>query len=347
MAYIEDDKKKELLTIPIEDIAEKLGIRVTRHIALCFLHDDHHPSLGFNPAKNYWRCYACNQKGDNISLVMKYNNQNFVEACMWLAQNFHIDIEGSGNYDTSAHVRVLPQPRQDEKVTPDLEILEHIVNSNKLTDSGRHFLINERGYSEPMIESLRICSIDNEEQFVNSLIRTFGEQRVLKAQLAYKHGYKYISYFHAPCLFFPYYDTAGKLISLQARYLGNTDEHQRFQFPKGSSTHIFNLQVLSYLKNNEPLFIAEGVTDTLALLSCGYKAVAIPSATLLKPAELRQVCAHPLLMYPDNDEPGQNLYNQIKEAIAPLGVSITKLLLPADCKDFSVFYKKHIESNNQ
>lgn len=335
---IDNIKKQQLLALPVEEVAKKLGMRVQRHHALCFMHDDHHPSLVFFPSTNRWKCYVCNEWGDNISLVMKYNNQGFVEACVWLAREFNVSLEGTDDVDVSVHRRVAPQIRNEEKVIPDMGILQFIVDSYSLTESAKKFLFEERKYSEVVVDKLHICAIDDEEEFVHSLIRKFGEERVLKCQLAYKHRYKYVSYFHAPCVFFPYYDANNQLVGLQARYLGSSDQHQRFQFPKGSSTHIYNLHVLSELKPNEPLFVSEGVTDAIALMSSDYKAIAIPSATLLKSEELKAVASHPLLMYPDNDEPGRNLFELIHQVISQMDGNVTRLLLPTDCKDFSEFY---------
>ena len=105
---ISNSKKQQLLDIPIERVAERLGISVTRHHALCFMHDDHHPSLFFFPSTNRWRCYVCDVWGDNISLVMKFNNQSFLEACSWLAKNFGIDIDAVDDVLPIVHNRPLP-----------------------------------------------------------------------------------------------------------------------------------------------------------------------------------------------------------------------------------------------
>lgn len=344
---IDNRIKQQLLDLPIEMVAERLGIDVCRHHALCFMHDDHHPSLMFFPSKNKWKCYVCDVWGDTISLVMRYNNQKFVEACVWLANNFGIDIEGSQNVSTTIHDRKKPISTPKKNVTPDFEILQYIVDNCGLTETARLFLFEERGYSESVVRKLKICSMEDEKEFVDSLLTKFDEARLLKCQLIYKNkqrvggnGSSLSSYFHAPCLFFPYYDIDGKIIGLQARYLGDSERHQRFQFPKGSETHIFNQPIIDELSPYEPLFVSEGVTDTIALLSSGYKAIAIPSATLLKTQELRNISTHPLLMYPDNDEPGERLFTQIKESVEATGGSVTRLRLPADCKDFSEFYRK-------
>lgn len=112
MVKIDELTKQRLLDIPVESVARALGISVSRHRSLCFMHDDHHPSLGFMPGKNRWKCYVCDVWGDNISLVMKYNNQNFLEACVWLANNFGIIIDNTEGIDTTAHQREAVKPKK-------------------------------------------------------------------------------------------------------------------------------------------------------------------------------------------------------------------------------------------
>ena len=89
------------------------------------------------------------------------------------------------------------------------------------------------------------------------------------------------------------------------------EEAPRFRFPYGSQCGIYNLQVLNLLTLGERLFITEGCSDCWAMLSAGYKAIAIPSATLLKPED-RDVLAYisktfgvEWHMFPDRDAPGE------------------------------------------
>lgn len=67
--------------LPIEDVAEKLGISIRSHKALCFMHDDHTPSLKFTPTKNIFFCFVCDKGGGPIQLVMdKFRDQLVVDA---------------------------------------------------------------------------------------------------------------------------------------------------------------------------------------------------------------------------------------------------------------------------
>ena len=137
----------------------------------------------------------------------------------------------------------------------------------------------------------------------------------------------------------PYYDPDGHLIGIQNRNLMPGGE-PRFKFPKGAQCGIYNLPVLNRLKEGEVLYIAEGASDCWALLSAGHKAIAIPSATLLKKDDLQPLLTlnSELLtqfhMYPDRDLPGERLFLQLQSLLP----NLTHHHLPPPCKDYSDLY---------
>ncbi|MCI6129767.1 CHC2 zinc finger domain-containing protein [Prevotella sp.] len=78
---------------PIEAVAERLGLRVTRHKSLCPFHDDHHASMSYNVRKNTYRCFACGAHGGTIDLVINLLRKSFPDACRWLADSANIIVE--------------------------------------------------------------------------------------------------------------------------------------------------------------------------------------------------------------------------------------------------------------
>ncbi len=120
-------------------------------------------------------------------------------------------------------------------------------------------------------------------------------------------------------------------------------EEPRFRFPQGSRCTIYNLPVLSRLREAEPLWIAEGASDCWALLSAGHKAIAIPSATLLKPDDLALLetlnlkLGTPFHMAPDQDLPGERLFLQLRDRLP----NLTRHQLPPGCKDYADYYVKY------
>ena len=136
-------------------------------------------------------------------------------------------------------------------------------------------------------------------------------------------------------------DTDSK-VSIGSKADTDFEEAPRFRFPYGSQCGIYNLQVLNLLTPGEKLFITEGCSDCWAMLSAGHKAIAIPSATLLKPED-RDVLAHisetfgvEWHMFPDRDAPGERLFLQLKEILP----SLIHHQLPLGCKDFGEAYLK-------
>jgi DNA primase len=142
-----------------------------------------------------------------------------------------------------------------------------------------------------------------------------------------------------PWLQIPYYDREGKLIGIQNRNL-IPGALPRFRFPTGSQCTIYNLPVLNLLKPGDTLFITEGCSDCWAMLSAGHKAIAIPSATLLKRKDVEQLSivnsqlSIRFGMYPDNDAPGERLFLQLKEMLP----GMVRYQLPPGNKDFSDYY---------
>ena len=296
---------QKLRDLPIEGVAERLGLRVSRHKALCPFHDDHHASLSFKVSKNTFRCFVCGASGGTIDLVMRYLHLDFLEACRWLAAIDHSPfLRPDGSKRPSAERTI---DHYDAQKAFDASRYNRYFERPWLSDEARRFLFEERRLDERVVRWCRLTSWRDRQGI--------------------------------PWLQSPYYDREGKLVGVQNRNLikGATP---RFRFPSGSQCSIYNLPVVNLLRSGETLFIAEGCSDCWSLLSAGHKAIAIPSATLLskKDVNLLQALSSELSvryeMYPDRDEPGERLFMQLKEVLPAL----EHHQLPPGCKDYSEYY---------
>lgn len=338
----------KLQDLPIESVANALGLEVRRHKCLCPFHDDSHPSLTFSTSRNRYRCYVCDARGGTIDLVMNYSHLSFYDACLWLAKEFDIYLPEVGVREVQVvkKVRVVKKTVQTPQ-TIDVHYLEHLISNPCLTKEAKKFLFEERHLDPRVIKWLGLSSI---------------------SQPVPMSGNPNATWFNAPSLLIPYRDINGKLLSVQARYLGNSmknfrdqfsndfeersdDPKPRFQFPKGSRCSIYNLPVLQLLREGEPLFVTEGCSDCWSMLSSGHKAIAIPSATLLQESDFKLlgtwILEHgtTLHIYPDQDKAGEALYERLLQASIKYSFTLVRHQLPADCKDYSDFYlKKYKES---
>ena len=117
---------QKLQALPIEQVAEELGLRVSRHKAICPFHDDTRPSLTCDVRRNRYRCYVCDAHGGVIDLVMNVLGRDFVEACRWLGAETREVRTGAG-LRTDAGVRTNANDYPLRVFPP-----SHLGNSSKL-----------------------------------------------------------------------------------------------------------------------------------------------------------------------------------------------------------------------
>ena len=392
---------QKLRDLPIERVAEQMGIKVEHHKALCPFHDDHHASLSFNTRKNSCRCYVCmgNSVG-TIDLVMRYLGKDFLSACRWLAEVNGVYLEDGRKREGSASYSSLGGSSSGGSFSGDnpkgSSSEDNSGGFSSGNNSGGFSLGNNSGGSS----SGKSSSFDAsryarffEHPWLNEAARRFlFEERKIDWRVVNwcrltswtdKKGINWLQ--------IPYFDMEGRLIGIQNRNLDyrktptdftdashageakgvaaektptdftdDTDSpshqtegslqtegsHQtepmapRFRFPYGARCSIYNLPVVGRLKPGERLFITEGCSDCWAMLSAGHKAIAIPSATLLKPedkqllADIERQYQVEFHMFPDQDAPGESLFLQLREILPHL----VHHQLPPGCKDFSEYY---------
>ena len=318
---------QRLRELPIESVAERLGLRVVRHKSLCPFHDDSNPSLSFSVSRNSYKCFVCDAHGGTIDLAMKVLGRDFVETCHWLADSSNVILSEWKPVRTDAGIRT---NANDSRVF-EAQKYRKFFERPFINQAAGEFLFEKRHLDPRVVRWCRLTSYTD------------------------RNG--------IPWLQIPYYDIDGTLTGVQWRNLmcpesgirtnandARVYELPRFRFPYGSNCHIYNLPVLKLLKPGEELWIAEGCSDCWSLLSSGHKAIAIPSATLLKPKDLEPLiqlsssaCPEHVEglsfhMFPDADIPGEKLFLQLK-AVIP---SITRHSLPSDCKDYSDYYLKYL-----
>ena len=370
---------QKLRDLPIEGVAEHLGMVVKRHKALCPFHADHHASLSFNTRKNNCRCYVCmgNSVG-TIDLVMRYLGKDFLSACRWLAEVNGVYLEEGRKREASSSYSSLGGSSSGGSFSGDntggsssgksssfdasryARFFEHPW----LNEAARRFLFEERKIDWRVVNWCRLTSWTDRDGVNWLQIPYFSTEGKLigiqNRNLDYRKTStqaKGLAAEKSPTDFTDDTDSPShqKEGSLQKEGSHQTEgSHQkegslqkepmapRFRFPYGARCSIYNLPVVKMLKPGEKLFITEGCSDCWAMLSAGHKAIAIPSATLLKPedkkwlAELGERLQIEWHMFPDRDAPGESLFLQLKEIMPHL----VHHQLPPDCKDFSEYYLK-------
>ena len=321
---------QKIKELPIEQVAENLGMNIQKHKTLCPFHADKHASLSFYTKRNTFKCFACGEHGGVIDLAMQILGKNFKETCHWLTNEYNIHnppYEGGQGDVTPPSCHPTPLLRGAgvcHERSEGSDIITH--NSELITQKYSKFF---------------------EHPYLNMAAKRFlyTERKIHPGVVRWCHLTSWTDRYGTPWLQIPYFDTDGKLIGIQNRRLtpchperseGSEYTQPRFKFPKGSQCRIYNLPILNLLKPGEELWITEGCSDCWAMLSSGRKAIAIPSATLLRTKDLEVLRTQnskliTLHMSPDNDEPGERLYLQLKKLFPQL----VRHPLPNGIKDFA------------
>ena len=138
---------QKLRDLPIEGVAERLGLRLDgHHKCLCPFHEDHHASLSFCRRRNTCRCFACMDRSmGTIDLVMRVLGKDFMEACQWLASDACISLSAR-------------KPTQQEQTALDVSRYERYFMHPRWTDEARTFLFTERHLDERVMRWCRVTS---------------------------------------------------------------------------------------------------------------------------------------------------------------------------------------------
>ena len=139
---------EKLRNLPIEGVAQRLGLRVERHKSLCPFHEDSHPSLSYRVSKNTCRCFVCmTQSIGPIDLVMRHLNLDFKAACRWLADEHNIILD-----------EWKPAEKDEVQKPFDATRYERFFERPFLNDEARRFLFDERKLDPRVIRWCRLTS---------------------------------------------------------------------------------------------------------------------------------------------------------------------------------------------
>ena len=376
------EQLQRLRSLPVEAVAERLGLRVVRHKSLCPFHDDHHASLSYSPSRNTFRCFVCDARGGTIDLVMRHLNMSFPDACRWLANGTNIILDTyrprtptvdrpARPFDAARYARLFEHPwLSDEARTflfTERRLNPRVVSWCRLTSwtdrQGTHWLQTPYFDASGQLIGLQNRNLDYGKQKKDEGEETGADNKSWQAveskqEQAVESDGKQGQGSE---------DKQGQAVEGDGKQGQGSEDKQgqaveseskkgqgsesreapRFRFPYGSRCTVYNLPVTAMLRPGEPLFITEGCSDCWAMLSAGHKAIAIPSATLLSQADKA--------LLRDLAQRLGTSFHMFPDRDAPgerLFMQLREVLpglqhhqLPVDCKDFAEYYVSALAKN--
>ena len=295
---------EKLRSLSCESVAQRLGLTVKRHKALCPFHDDHTPSLTFK--KNKFRCWSCGASGDAISLVMKVLSKDFRDACRWLADENNIILD---------EWKCTPEPTP--LCTFDATRYERFFERPWLSPEARRFLFEERRLDPRVVRWCRLTSWKDREGVPWLQIPYYDREGKLVG-VQNRNLIKGAS----PRFRFP----QGSQCSIyNLPVLNLLKPGDELYIAEGAS------DCWSLLSAGHKAIAIPSAT----LLS--KKDIELLSSLNSSPKQGRPggVTFH---MYPDRDAPGERLFLQLQKVLP----SLVHHQLPPGCKDYSEYYLKKL-----
>ena len=290
---------QKLRELPIESVAARGGLKVSRHLCRCPFHDDHRPSMRFIVAKNRFVCYACGKRGDvfDLALGLLPAGSSFMDACRWLADESNVIL-----------TEYKPEPKREAKPF-DASRYEKYFEHPWLSPRDCKFLFEKRHLNPAVV---RYCRLNTYKEWLQ--IPYYSQQRkLIGIQRRYMGNDP-----EQPRFLFPY----GKgchLYNLPVLQMLRPGENL---YLAEGCTDCFAL-------------LSAGVSSiaipAATLLDKQEMLREFTEAGVFE----KNITLH---VFPDKDDAGTYLYGQLLDFANENGLCLVRHDLPEGCKDFSDYW---------
>ncbi|MBZ4023370.1 DNA primase [Rhodobacter sp. TJ_12] len=267
--------------------------------APCPFHHENTASFHVDDRKGFYYCFGCHAKGDALSFVKETENVSFMEAVEILARE-------AG----------MPMPARDPKAaeradrrTELANVMEEAVKYFRLqlstqAGAGARDYLARRRFPPAALERFEIGFAPDTRQGLFQALTGKGiaPDLIVDAGLCIRPddgGAPYDRF--RGRIIFPIRDARGRAISLGGRAM---DPNARAKYLNGPETELFdkgrNLYNVGPARQacgkGQPLIVAEGYVDVIALVEAGFAGAVAPLGTAITEDQLR-------LMWRISDEP--------------------------------------------
>ncbi len=303
--------------------------------ASCPFHQEKSASFHVDDRQGFYYCFGCHAKGDAISFVRETENVEFMEAVKILAHEAGMTVP---QRDPQAQ-------KQADRRTLLVEVMEQAVQYFRLSlntgaaATAREYL-ERRGLGAATQDRFEIgYAPEGNTLFAHLTGKGIDPQMIIDAGLAARpdDGRAPYDRFRGRIIF-PIRDARGRCISLGGRSL---DPNARAKYLNGPESALFDKGRSLYNQGpareaagkGQPLIVAEGYMDVIALVEGGFDACVAPLGTAITENQLQmlwRIAPEPIIAL-DGDTAGLRAAMRLIDLALPLleaGQSLRFALMP-------------------
>ncbi|MBO9467711.1 DNA primase [Tropicibacter sp. R15_0] len=291
--------------------------------APCPFHHEKTASFHVDDRKGYYYCFGCHAKGDAISFVRETENVSFMEAIEILATEAGMEMPKA-------------DPRAKEKAdrrTILSDVMEQAVQFFRLQlkagagGEARAYL-NKRGLSQDALDRFEIGFAPAGWENLREHLRAkgIGEDLMLACGLVKKSDKGRAPYdVFRNRIMFPIRDARGKAIAFGGRAMDPDDHAKYLNSPEtelfDKSRNLYNMRpAREAAGRGQPLVVAEGYMDVIALSEAGFGAAVAPLGTAVTEPQMQlmwRMSPEPLIAL-DGDKAGLRAAYRVIDLALPL-----------------------------
>ena len=281
----------------------------------CPFHDDNNPSMAVNEDKQFFYCFVCQESGNVIHFLRKYDGMEFTDAVESLASLVGLQV---------------PYERQQSNVTkeslsPIKQAAEHFA-SNLFSSRGKQArdYLKARGITEKTVRYFNLgYAIDAWDNLLKLLEKNYDSKVLEKTGLIISNQDKTYDRFRGRVMF-PIRNLKGDIIAFGGRII-DEGEPKYLNSPETEAFHKSNelyglFEAKDSTKQIESLVVVEGYMDVISLHEHGIKNAVATLGTAITHQHLTKLMrfANKVVFAFDGDEAGQKAAWKAVENALPI-----------------------------
>ena len=311
---------------------------------LCPIPSHHHsgkgsPSLSVDLARGLFHCFSRGEGGDAFEFYELMHGVTFAEAVRAMARDLGVDGRDARRRPSPAHAAAPDPPgdagtEESEPLAQDrvAAICEKFLETCRAEDQteGRNYLAR-RGIDARTVARARLAYFPRlaYRRVTRHMLDSFPLAELQHSGLFNRRAHLT---FYRHRLLFPFV-VEGRAVYLQARTTAAGVE-PRWHNMRGAVPALYNSDALSALPSGSTVYLVEGFTDTLTLLTHGFAAVGLVGAGGLKEEWLAPLARFRVAAALDPDDAGRRAAARYEELFRARGLRLALMSLPSDVNDF-------------